>query len=194
MKKEMLEAIKNLDKNQLYELVDGEVKEKYIDSYLNSSFQGWIHRIVLESDGNMFISGSMSINTSFQSFFSGDSVQLAKISAWNEINGDVVTSDVIEELTEEEKEELWYRLEGEYDFNNLQEQAEEEGEEFTLEYICNNNMCLVENAFSGLFPKKYEELQKDYIEAEWDYYKRDQLIEEIENTLDELIRYAEVDE
>lgn len=194
MKKEMLEAIKNLDKNQLYELVDGAVKEKYIDSYLNSSSQGWIHRIVLESDGNLFISGSMSINTSFQSFFSDNSVQLAKISAWNEINGDVVTSDAIEELTEEEKEELWYRLEGEYDFNNLQEQAEEEGEEFTLKYICDNDMCLIENVFSNLFPQKYEELQKDYIEAEWDYYKRDQLIEEIENTLDELIRYAEVDE
>ena len=187
MKREMLEAIKNLDMDTVIDFVDSEVKEAYIDSYINSSFQGWIHRVMLESDGNLFISGAMSNNTSFESSFNGDSANLVNIDAWNSIEGDVITIDDINELTEGEKESLWFSLEGEYDFNNLQEQAEDEDEEFNLEYILNNNMCLIENAFNSLYPEKYEQLQRNYIEAEWEAYKRDNVIDEIENSLSELI-------
>ena len=48
-------------------------------------------------------------------------------------------------------------------------------------------MCLIENAFNSLYPEKYEQLQRNYIEAEWEAYKRDNVIDEIENSLSELI-------
>ena len=194
MKKKLFEAIKNLDMEKVINFIDKEVKEAYINSFLNSSFQGWMHRIVLESDGNIFISGSMSSNTIFQSTYEGDSIELANIPAWQEIEGDVITFDDIAALTEEEKNDLWINIEGEYGFESLKEQANEFQEKFDLEYICNNNMSLIENSFNSLFSEKYEELQKEYIEAQWDNYERDSVIDKIYNTLAEIMETVEVDE
>ena len=61
-------------------------------------------------------------------------------------------------------------------------------------YICDNNMCLVESSFRNLFSEKYEELQKEYIEAQWDNYERDSVIDKIYDTLIEIRRTEEVDE
>ena len=55
-------------------------------------------------------------------------------------------------------------------------------------------MSLIENSFNSLFSEKYEELQKEYIEAQWDNYGRDNIIEKIENTLAEIMETVEVDE
>ena len=184
MKKKLFEAIKNLDMEKVIDFVDNEVKESYINSFLNSSFQGWMHRIVLESDGNIFISGSMSNNTIFQSMYDGDSIELGNIPAWQEIEGDVITSDDIAALTKEEKNDLWISIQGEYEFQ----------EKFDLEYICDNNMCLVESSFNSLFSEKYEELKKEYVENEWESWERDNIIEKIENTLAEIMETVEVDE
>ena len=62
MKKELYEALKNLTNDKIGEFLENEVKEVYINSFLNPSFMGWVHRIILEDDGNLFISGSMSNN------------------------------------------------------------------------------------------------------------------------------------
>lgn len=194
MKKKLFEAIKNLEMEKVIDFVDEEVKEEYINSYLKSSFQGWIHRIVLESDGNLFISGSMSSNTNFISAYEGDSIELVNIPAWQEIEGDVITFDDIAALTEEEKNDLWINIEGEYGFESLKEQANEFQEKFDLEYICNNNMSLIENSFNSLFSEKYEELKKEYVENEWESWGRDNIIEKIENTLAEIREAAEADE
>ena len=194
MKKKLFEAIKNLEMEKVIDFIDKEVKEAYINSFLNSSFQGWIHRIVLESDGNLFISGSMSSNTNFISAYDGDSIELVNIPAWQEIEGDVITFDDIAALTEEEKNDLWINIEGEYGFESLKEQANEFQEKFDLEYICNNNMSLIENSFNSLFSEKYEELKKEYVENEWESWERDNIIEKIENTLAEIMETVEVDE
>ena len=194
MKKNLFEAVKNLNMEKVINFIDKEVKEAYINSFLNSSFQGWMHRIVLESDGNIFISGSMSNNTIFQSMYDGDSIELGNIPAWQEIEGDVITSDDIAALTEEEKNCLWISVQGEYEFESLKEQADEFQEKFDLEYICDNNMSLVESSFRNLFSEKYEELQKEYIEAQWDNYERDSVIDKIYDTLTEIRRTEEVDE
>ena len=194
MKKNLFEAVKNLDMEKVINFIDKEVKEAYINSFLNSSFQSWMHRIVLESDGNIFISGSMSNNTIFQSMYDGDSIELGNIPAWQEIEGDVITFDDIAALTEEEKNDLWISIQGEYEFESLKEQADEFQEKFDLEYICDNNMCLVESSFRNLFSEKYEELQKEYIEAQWDNYERDSVIDKIYDTLTEISRTEEVDE
>ena len=194
MKKKLFEAVKNLDMEKVINFIDKEVKEAYINSFLNSSFQGWMHRIVLESDGNIFISGSMSNNTIFQSMYDGDSIELGNIPAWQVIEGDVLTSDDIAALTEEEKNCLWISVQGEYEFESLKEQADEFQEKFDLEYICDNNMSLVESSFRNLFSEKYEELQKEYIEAQWDNYERDSVIDKIYDTLTEIRRTEEVDE
>ena len=194
MKKNLFEAVKNLNMEKVINFIDKEVKEAYINSFLNSSFQGWMHRIVLESDGNIFISGSMSNNTIFQSMYDGDSIELGNIPAWQEIEGDVITSDDIAALTEEEKNDLWISIQGEYEFESLKEQADEFQEKFDLEYICDNNMSLVESSFRNLFSEKYEELQKEYIEAQWDNYERDSVIDKIYDTLTEIRRTEEVDE
>ena len=194
MKKKLFEAIKNLEMEKVIDFIDKEVKEAYINSFLNSSFQGWMHRIVLESDGNIFISGSMSNNTIFQSMYDGDSIELGNIPAWQEIEGDVITSDDIAALTEEEKNDLWISIQGEYEFENLKEQADEFQEKFDLEYICDNNMCLVESLFGNLFSEKYEELQKRYVEAEWDNYGRDSIVDEIYDKIIEIKEAAEADE
>ena len=194
MKKNLFEAVKNLNMEKVINFIDKEVKEAYINSFLNSSFQGWMHRIVLESDGNIFISGSMSNNTIFQSMYDGDSIDLGNIPAWQEIEGDVITFDDIAALTEEEKNDLWINIEGEYGFESLKEQANEFQEKFDLEYICNNNMSLIENSFNSLFSEKYEELKKEYVENEWESWGRDNIIEKIENTLAEIREAAEADE
>ena len=194
MKKKLFEAIKNLEMEKVINFIDKEVKEAYINSFLNSSFQGWMHRIVLESDGNIFISGSMSNNTIFQSMYNGDSIELGNIPAWKEIEGDVITFDDIAALTEEEKNDLWINIEGEYGFESLKEQANEFQEKFDLEYICNNNMSLIENSFNSLFSEKYEELQKRYVEAEWDNYVRDSIVDEIYDKIIEIKEAAEADE
>ena len=194
MKKKLFEAIKNLEMEKVINFIDKEVKEAYINSFLNSSFQGWMHRIVLESDGNIFISGSMSNNTIFQSMYDGDSIELGNIPAWQEIEGDVITFDDIAALTEEEKNDLWISIQGEYEFESLKEQADEFQEKFDLEYICDNNMCLVENSFNSLFSEKYEELKKEYVENEWESWEKDNIIEKIENTLVEIKEAAEADE
>ena len=194
MKKNLFEAVKNLNMEKVINFIDKEVKEAYINSFLNSSFQGWMHRIVLESDGNIFISGSMSSNTNFISAYEGDSIELVNIPAWQEIEGDVITFDDIAALTEEEKNDLWINIEGEYGFESLKEQANEFQEKFDLEYICNNNMSLIENSFNSLFSEKYEELKKEYVENEWESWGRDNIIEKIENTLAEIREAAEADE
>ena len=194
MKKELFEAIKNLEMEKVIDFIDKEVKEAYINSFLNSSFQGWMHRIVLEPDGNIFISGSMSNNTIFQSMYDGDSIELGNIPAWQEIEGDVITFDDIAALTEEEKNDLWINIEGECGFESLKEQVNEFQEKFDLEYICNNNMSLIESSFNSLFSEKYEELQKRYVEAEWDNYVRDSIVDEIYDKIIEIREAAETDE
>ena len=96
--------------------------------------------------------------------------------------------------TEEEKNDLWINIEGEYGFESLKEQANEFQEKFDLEYICNNNMSLIENSFNSLFSEKYEELQKRYVEAEWDNYVRDSIVDEIYDKIIEIREAAETDE
>ena len=55
-------------------------------------------------------------------------------------------------------------------------------------------MCLVESSFRNLFSEKYEELQKEYIEAQWDNYERDSIVDEIYDKIIEIREAEEVDE
>ena len=52
-------------------------------------------------------------------------------------------------------------------------------------------MWMVEQAYQDIYEDKYNDLQKASIEGDWDYYFANILIEKIENTLNEIKKYAD---
>ena len=53
IKKELLNALKNLDAETIINFVDNEMKEVYKKTYSNPVF-GWTYSIILDSDGELW--------------------------------------------------------------------------------------------------------------------------------------------
>ena len=185
MKKELLEQLKNLTTDRIGDFLEEEVKEVCINSFLNPSFQGWVHRIILEDDGNLFISGSMSNNTSFISTYEGNSLELANIPAWRELDTELQDFD-IENLTEEEQKEL---LES-YLFDKEDTEIHFDYLEKPDNYnISNYSPSSLEPYFIELFPDKWKEILEDDVEVYWCNYGYDNLMDDINNHVEELLEY-----
>lgn len=70
--------------------------------------------------------------------------------------------------------------------NELSWDIEDLDEGYNLYDLCCEEMCVVEQIYQDNYKEKYDNLKEEYIEANWDYYFRDKLIENVENTLDEI--------
>ena len=104
IKKELLNALKNLDAETIINFVDNEMKEVYKKTYSNPVF-GWTYSIILDSDGELW-STLLSPGSRPMEVFKGDSIILGSINSESEIESELVNLDVINNLTEEERENL----------------------------------------------------------------------------------------
>ena len=104
MKKELLNALKNLDTQTIIDFVDSEMKEIYKKTYDNP-LSGWRYEITLDADGVLSV-GLLSTGSAQMSVYEGEEVVLASIRAENGIEGDLTTSEVIDKLTSEEREKF----------------------------------------------------------------------------------------
>lgn len=104
MKKELLNALKNLDTQTIIDFVDSEMKEIYKKTYDNP-LSGWRYEITLDADGVLSV-GLLSTGSTQMSVYEGEEVVLASIRAENGIEGDLTTSEVIDKLTSEEREKF----------------------------------------------------------------------------------------
>lgn len=181
MKKELLNALKNLDMETIINFVDDEMKEVYKETYSNPVF-GWRYSVILNSDGELW-STLLSPSSRPIEVFEGDSVILGSINSENEIESELVDLDVINNLTNEEREKF---IE---EFKTCYLDSDEYNEEnFNIhDYLNYNHINDIEECYCDLFPDKWEELIEDYIDNEWEGCLRDGIVNEICNSRDELI-------
>lgn len=189
LSEKMLQTINNISEENIYDFLykGEEVKKAFFDSFLNSSFQGWVHRIILNKYGDIFITGSMSSNTTLQSCYNGDSVELDNISACCDLKEDLLHWEDITSLDcKLEQFELWNALQGEPEIEELRVKIENCNQDFSLLHIYNNCYCLLEDKFRQLFPEKMLEIEKNTIDYYWENYFRDNLAESMLETLENL--------
>ncbi len=185
MKKELLNALKNLDIDTVIDFVDSEMKEIYKKTYDNP-LSGWRYEITLDADGVLSV-GLLSTGSTQMSVYEGEEVVLASIRAENGIEGDLTTSEVIDKLTSEEREKFieefktCYLYYDEYDEENFN----------IYDYLNCEYINDIEECYKNLFSDKWEELIEDYIDNEWEGYSRDNLVDKICYGRDELIEYGE---
>lgn len=185
MKKKLLNALKNLDMETIIDFVDSEMKEVYKETYSNPVF-GWGYSIILDSDGGLW-STLLSPGSRPMSVHEGDSVILGSINSQSEVESELVNLDVINNLTEEEREKFieefktCYLDSDEYDEENFN----------ICDYLNYNHINDIEECYCDLFSDKWEELIEGYIDNEWEGYLRDGIIDEICVSRDELIEYGE---
>jgi hypothetical protein len=181
MKKELLNALKNLDTQTIIDFVESEMKEVYKETYSNPVF-GWTYSIILDADGVLW-STLLSPGGRPMSVHEGDSVILGSINSQSEIESELVNLDVINNLTEEEREKFieefktCYLCSDGYDEENFS----------IYDYLNCEYINDIEECYKDLFPDKWEELIEIYIDNEWEYYLRDGIVDEICNSRDELI-------
>ena len=77
IKKELLNALKNLDAETIINFVDNEMKEVYKKTYSNPVF-GWTYSIILDSDGELW-STLLSPGSRPMEVFKGNSIILGSI-------------------------------------------------------------------------------------------------------------------
>ena len=104
IKKELLNALKNLDAKTIINFVDNEMKEVYKETYSNPVF-GWTYSIILDSNGELW-STLLSPGSRPMEVFKCDSIILGSINSESEIESELVNLDVINNLTEEEREKF----------------------------------------------------------------------------------------
>ena len=185
MKKELLNALKNLDTETIIDFVDSEMKEVYKETYSNPIF-GWRYSIILDSNGELW-STLLSQGSRPMSVFEGDSVILGSINSQSEIESELVNLDVINNLTSEEREKFiaefktCYLYYDEYDEENFN----------ICDYLNYNHINDIEECYRNLFEDKWDELVENYIDNEWEGYLRDGIIDEICCGRDELINIEE---
>lgn len=186
MKKELLNALKNLDIDTIIDFVDSEMKEVYKETYNNPIF-GWRYSIILDSNGELW-STLLSYGSRPMSVFEGDSVILGFINSESEIESGIVNLDVINNLTSEEREKFIEEFKACYLYYD-----EYDEENFNIcNYLNYHHINDIEECYRNLFEDKWEELIDDYIDNEWEGYLRDSIVNEICNSRDELINIESI--
>ena len=181
MKKELLNALKNLDIDTIIDFVDSEIKEVYKETYSNPIF-GWTYSIILDSDGELW-STLLSVGSRPMSVLEGDSIILGSINSENEIEENLITLDVINNLTSEEREKFieefktCYLYYDEYDKENFN----------IYDYLNYNHINDIEECYRNLFSDKWDKLVEDYIDNEWEYHSRDGIIDDICRSREEIM-------
>ena len=185
MKKELLNALKNLDTETIIDFVDNEMKEIYKKTYDNP-LSGWRYEITLGADG-VLSAGLLSTGSTQMSVYEGEEVVLASMRAENGIEGDLTTSEVINNLTSEERERFTEEFKTCYLYSD-----EYNEENFNIyDYLNYEYINDIEECYRDLFYDKWDKLIEDYIDNEWECYSRDNLVDKICYGRDELIEYGE---
>lgn len=181
MKKELLNALKNLDIDTVINFVDSEIKEVYKETYNNPIF-GWEYSIILDSNGELW-SALLSHGSRPMSVHEGNSIVLVSINSENEVESELVNLDIINNLTSEEREKFIEEFKmcclcsDEYDEENFN----------ICDYLNYKYINDIEECYRNLFLDKWEGLIESYIDSEWEDYFRDSIIDEICYSRDELI-------
>lgn len=184
LSKKMINAIKEVDINEIADFVENNIKDIYISRHY-SPLQGWHYDLLLDENGGLDVAGPFSLGSMCMSTYEGTDIVLTTIPAYFEMDN-FFTIDVISNfLNKDEKQELFEKCLKESDWN-----IEDSDDGYDLYDLCREDMGMVEQVFQDIFEDKYNDLQKMSIEGDWDYYFNS-LIEEIENTLDEIKKYAD---
>ena len=185
MRENLIKTAKNIEWETLTDIISKEVQKVYKDSYLNPSFQGWVHKIILEEDGNLYITGAMSNGTSTVYLDEGDSALLEIIDAWHEVDYELQFDD-LNILNDKEKQELLEHIIEWHLDEEDKEEILEDSNEITLESVYDFDASILETTLIDKFQDKYDELLENYIEACWDVYAYDNICDSIYYTLEKL--------
>ena len=187
LSKEMVNTIKKVDINDIINYVDEHVKDIYVSAHY-SSLQGWHYDLLLDENGDLDIAGPFSTGGMCMSTYKGTDIVLTRIPAYFEMDNFFTTDVISNSLNEDEEKELFEKC-----LRRLDWDIEDLDEGYNLYDLYYEDICTVEQVYQEIYEEKYEDLEKEYIEGEWDYFFRDNLIERIENSLDEIKKYINED-
>lgn len=183
-KKTILKRLENLKKDteRIYTFVSTEVKEAYIESYITGSFNGWKYNIVYDTeDDALSLLGPRSNNSQTIAEYQGIAFCIGSIPAEGSLDDEtVVSDDFIKSMEEEYQKELLKFYEDEYDHKNS-----------SINDMLNDLEADTDYIFKQCFPDAYEELLKDCINTMWDDYEEDNILEKIDTSLEQHIKYLE---
>ena len=182
--KELLETIKGLEWETITDFVSTEVKEVYTDAHINPGFEGWKHKIILDKDGRLYVSGAMGTGTTTESLYKGDSVCLGEINA-NYYNEYIPEFEEYN-LNAEEQKQLLEKLLTQCTTTDLLDGAEEDETNALLQDLYRLNVADFENTFIMEFPSKYKEMYSNHVNACWDAYDQDNILDCISNRLEDI--------
>lgn len=183
-KKIILERLQGLKTNttRLSDFVETKVKEAYIESYINGSFSGLKYSIVYNTeDDTLSLIGPRSNNNITMAEYQEIAYCIGSIPAERSLDNEtVVSDDYIESMDKEYQKELLKFYEDEYSHENS-----------SIKDMLNDLEVDTDYILEQCFPNAYEELLKDCINFMWDEYEGDNILEKIDNSLEQHIKYLE---
>lgn len=186
MTNDLIKVYYELQENgELDDFIEEGVKDLFIDSYMEPSFQGWIYRIILDDDG-LSVGGPMSNGSDLYSNYYGFTIEIAKMDAYNEFDSELIEEHIIEELSKNERRKLWNELLDDEDILILKHRYEDDDEKLTLKDILTEEYVIFEDIFKKVLRDKFDELKIEYIYCAWDFYFKDSIIEQIKFNIKEL--------
>lgn len=187
LSKKMINTIKEVDFSKIIDFVDDNVKDIYISGYY-SSLQGWHYDLLLDEDGDVRIAGPFSTGSMCMSTYEETDIVLTTIPSYFEMDNFFTTNAISNSLNEDEEKELFEKC-----LRRLDWDIEDLDEGYNLYDLYYDEICTVEEVYEEIYEEKYRDLEKEYIEGEWDYFFRDKLVDQIYDSLDEIKKYINED-
>lgn len=176
------EVLKNVDFDKIAEVVDTEVKEAYLYS-IGSNLSGWHKSLLLNEDGSVTLTGNLSCGSMTMDQYEGNSITLYNLASARYTDYDIVQSDNINSLSDENKKKLY-----DYLYDLYHDYDEEEAEE--LWDLINDNDLNLDTIVNAALPEVYEELRLENNELQWDV-ARENIIDQIYETIEQHISHYE---
>lgn len=178
MNKKMYEVLKNLKMEDLENFLENDVKQCFINSYLEPSFSGWYYNFGITENGE-FYNYHASQDTMTVGQHDGSEFCLGSIKAYGSFyddycsGGTLVNLEFINQLSEEQQYDLLVSVSIESEIMEFEEE-QEKNKDFELDlYTCYENFpSIVELIAEEKFPEIIEKLMKEDLEGYcWDIEK-----------------------
>lgn len=170
---------------ELEEFVEADVRNEYMGSYYNVGWDYCTFRIILDED-EVYITGPVSKNTSIRSVYEGRAIQLAEIEAYNKFDPDfnLIWEEDINKLSKIERGLLWKSFLQDRKIRELNNWYQSNYRKLFLGDILREEYKTFVEHFKLVFPDKYREIEKIYINDAWDNYYWCEVMREIENNIE----------
>lgn len=186
LSKKMISTLKNIDMEEIISFIDKYIKEAYIENH-DTSLQEWHQDFLLDEEGGLCLTDYLSSGNMYMSIYEGKAVILYQLPSCFEIGSDLFTIENIKNsLTEAEQKELFTKCldELKWDIKDLREG-------YTLDDLSSEEMWVIEKIYASNYEEKYNNLKREYAEGNWNCYFRDDLLDSINTTLNEIINEIE---